>query len=111
LDSIDSGKYGDAQTFRPITDALRHGHDYYLLSVDFPMYVEAQNRVDAVYSRPEEWLRMSIMSTAGSGKFSSDRTIKQYAETIWNIRVMSPLLQHSNITSANSKTRSSSSLC
>jgi len=86
LDSIDSGKYGDGQTFRPITDALRHGHDYYLLTVDFPMYVEAQNRVDAVYSRPEEWLRMSIMSTAGSGKFSSDRTIKQYADTIWNIK-------------------------
>jgi len=86
LDSIDTGRYGDAATFRPITDALRNGHDYYLLSVDFPSYVEAQNRVDAIYAKPEEWTRMSIMSTAGCGKFSSDRTIKQYADNIWNIR-------------------------
>jgi len=86
LNSIDTGRYGDASTFRPITDALRNGHDYYLLSVDFPSYVEAQNRVDAIYAKPEEWTRMSIMSTAGCGKFSSDRTIKQYADNIWNIR-------------------------
>jgi len=86
LDSIDAGHYGDIQTFKPITDGLRHGHDYYLLSVDFPSYVEAQNKVDRMYSRPEEWLKMSIMSTAGCGKFSSDRTIKQYADNIWNIK-------------------------
>jgi len=86
LDSIDAGNYGDSQTFMPVTDAVRHGHDYYLLSIDFPAYIEAQNRVDSTYLRQEEWLRMSIMSTAGCGKFSSDRTIKQYADNIWNIR-------------------------
>jgi len=86
LDSIDSGKYGDAQTFKPITDALKHGHDYYLLSVDFSPYVEAQKKVDLLYAKPEEWMRMSIMSIAGSGKFSSDRTIRQYADNIWNIK-------------------------
>jgi starch phosphorylase len=86
LDSIDAGKYGDADTFKPITDALRHGHDYYLLGVDFPSYIQANNKVDSTYAKPEEWNKMCIMSTAGSGKFSSDRTIKQYAETIWNIK-------------------------
>jgi len=86
LDSIDSGKYGDAATFKPITDALRHGHDYYLLSVDFPSYIEANNKVDTIYAKPEEWTRMSIMSSAGCGKFSSDRTIREYADNIWNIR-------------------------
>jgi len=86
LVSIESGKYGDSNTFGPIVDGLRHGHDYYLLCVDFPAYVEAQNKVDSTYSHQELWQKMSIMSTAGSGKFSSDRTIKQYAEQIWNIR-------------------------
>jgi len=86
LASIESGRYGDANTFRPIIDALRHGHDYYLLSVDWNSYIEAQNKVDATYLKPEEWLKMSILSTAGSGKFSSDRTIRQYAENIWNIK-------------------------
>jgi len=86
LDSIESGRYGDSATFMPILDGLRHGHDYYLLSVDWNSYLDAQNKVDTIYAKPEEWLKMSILSTAGSGKFSSDRTIRQYAENIWNIR-------------------------
>jgi len=86
LASIESGRYGDANTFAPILDSLRHGHDYYLLSVDFPSYVEAQNRVDQCYKNPEQWNKMSIMSAAGCGKFSSDRTIRQYADSIWNIK-------------------------
>eukprot|EP01118_Nematostelium_gracile_P013237 TRINITY_DN4976_c0_g3_i2.p1 TRINITY_DN4976_c0_g3~~TRINITY_DN4976_c0_g3_i2.p1 ORF type:complete len:898 (-),score=297.61 TRINITY_DN4976_c0_g3_i2:59-2380(-) len=86
LDSIDAGNYGEAATFKTITDALRNGHDYYLLSVDFPAYIEANNKVDAIYADQEKWTQMSIMSSAGCGKFSSDRTIKQYAESIWNIR-------------------------
>lgn len=86
LASIESGRYGDANTFRPVIDALRHGHDYYLLTVDWIPYIDAQNKVDATYLKQDEWLKMSILSTAGSGKFSSDRTIRQYAENIWNIK-------------------------
>ncbi|KAI4383881.1 hypothetical protein MLD38_009673 [Melastoma candidum] len=59
--------------------------DYFLVGHDFPSYMEAQERVDEAYKDRRRWLKMSIMSTAGSGKFSSDRTIAQYAKEIWNI--------------------------
>lgn len=94
---IESGTFGDAGLFAPILAALSPGNDYYLLAYDFPSYVEAQvyllvffltfkNKVDECYRNPYEWTRKSILSTAGSGKFSSDRTIRQYAEQIWQIQ-------------------------
>jgi len=86
LDSIEKGNYGDAKEYQPILEALRGGNDYYLLGYDFPSYLEAQHKVDETYKNPGEWLKMSINSTSHSGYFSSDRTIKQYAENIWNIR-------------------------
>jgi starch phosphorylase len=70
LSSIESGRYGDATTFMPILDGLRHGHDYYLLSVDWKSYLAAQKKVDDTYLKQDEWLKMSILSTAGCGKFS-----------------------------------------
>jgi starch phosphorylase len=48
--------------------------------------LHAQAKVDEVYKDKARWTRMSIMSTAGSGKFSSDRTIQQYAEEIWHVK-------------------------
>lgn len=87
VQTISEGKWGDPETFAPIVNALSPACDYYLLSVDFPSYIEAQDLVDATYKQPAVWLKKSIMSTAGSGKFSSDRTIKQYADEIWNIKV------------------------
>ncbi|XP_019053302.1 PREDICTED: alpha-glucan phosphorylase, H isozyme isoform X2 [Nelumbo nucifera] len=59
--------------------------DYFLVGQDFPSYMDAQARVDEAYKNRKRWLKMSILSTAGSGKFSSDRTIMQYAKEIWNI--------------------------
>jgi len=85
LKSIENGDFGAAQRFAPIIDSLRHGNDHYLLAVDFPSYIEAQLNVDRVYKNRNDWLRRSILSTAGSGKFSSDRTIQEYAKKIWNI--------------------------
>jgi len=85
LVEIEKGTFGDAKIFDSILKALKGG-DYYLLSVDFPSYISAQEEVDRVYVKPEEWTRKSILSVAGSGKFSSDRTIQEYAEKIWNIK-------------------------
>lgn len=59
--------------------------DYFLVGYDFPSYLDAQERIDEAYKDRKRWLKMSILSTAGSGKFSSDRTIAQYAKEIWNI--------------------------
>ncbi|XP_013620367.1 alpha-glucan phosphorylase 1-like isoform X2 [Brassica napus] len=60
--------------------------DYFLVGKDFPSYVECQEKVDKAYRDQKRWTRMSILNTAGSSKFSSDRTIHEYAEDIWNIK-------------------------
>ena len=70
--------------FHPLVDSITYS-DYYLLANDFVPYLEAQERVDATYRDQAAWTRMSILSTAGSGFFSSDRTIKEYAKDIWGV--------------------------
>ncbi|KAJ8424040.1 hypothetical protein Cgig2_032189 [Carnegiea gigantea] len=60
--------------------------DYFLVGQDFPSYIECQEKVDEAYRDQRRWTRMSIMNTAGSPKFSSDRTIREYAKDIWNIK-------------------------
>ena len=84
LDLIASGAFsrGDTEMFRPLVEHLRH-HDTYLLCADFDAYVACQAEVDAAYRDPERWTRMSILNTARSGTFSSDRSIADYARTIW----------------------------
>jgi len=86
LKLIESGVFGGKGTFDPILNSLRNGNDHYLLSVDFPSYIVAQNKVDSTYRNQSEWVRKSMLSTAGCGKFSSDRTIMEYAQRIWNIK-------------------------
>ncbi|KAL6075615.1 Alpha-1,4 glucan phosphorylase [Balamuthia mandrillaris] len=86
LAMIESGFFGDAQTFQPLLEKLRPENDYFLVQHDFATYLEAQQRVDESYKDKQRWAKMSILSTAGSGFFSSDRTIQQYADQIWNIR-------------------------
>ena len=73
--------------FNPIIDAIRNPHDQWVVAADFRSYVDAQQRVDAAYQDEEHWTRMSIINTATSGWFSSDRTISQYAEEIWGLPV------------------------
>jgi starch phosphorylase len=53
---------------------------------DLRAYADAQARLGALYMQPEEWARKAILNVAGSGKFSSDRTIAQYASEIWSVK-------------------------
>jgi starch phosphorylase len=69
---------------RPILDALLV-EDRYLHCADFAPYVACQRRAAEAYARPEEWTRMSILNVAGMGKFSSDRTTREYADEIWRV--------------------------
>jgi starch phosphorylase len=96
IDLIRSGFFsrGDLELFRPIIDGLLY-HDPYMLLADFQSYVECQERVAAAFSDPERWTRMSILNTARSGKFSSDRTIREYCSGIWRVKpVPISLLSH-----------------
>jgi hypothetical protein len=80
---IEGGMFGDKDYFKPLVDGIHNmkvGNDWFLLANDFADYLRAQEEVDAAYKDQGEWLRRSIMYTAGSGMFSSDRTIREYAQ-------------------------------
>ncbi len=68
---------------RALVDILTSGGDHYLLSADYPQYMEAQDRVERTYRDPEDWTRKAILNVARMGKFSSDRTVAEYAREIW----------------------------
>jgi len=88
LDMIGSGYFSPDQPerFRPIIDALTDGGDHYLLLADYTDYIAFQEKIDALYRKPGEWARKAILNVAGMGKFSSDRTIREYAEKIWGVK-------------------------
>ena len=71
--------------YRPLWDSLLEHGDHYFHLADFKSYIEAQEQVDEAYRDPAKWARMCILNIAQSGKFTSDRTIGQYAEEIWGI--------------------------
>jgi len=85
LDSIFSGQFGEPGVFAPLRDALLTHGDYYMHLADLTSYLEADQRLGALYADPDAWARRAILNVAGSGKFSSDRTIAEYASGIWNI--------------------------
>jgi starch phosphorylase len=85
IDLIRSGFFsrGDQELFRPLIDGLLH-QDPYMLLADFQSYIDCQNKVSEAYRDTDRWTRMSILNTARSGKFSSDRTIREYCEGVWH---------------------------
>jgi starch phosphorylase len=72
--------------FRPICDALLTRGDHYMHLADLKSYLEADHRLTELYADGDAWARKAILNVAGSGKFSSDRTIAQYAAEIWNAK-------------------------
>ena len=87
IDLIADGYFsrGDRELFRPLVNSLLHG-DPYMLLADFQSFVDCQSQVSQAYLDKEHWTRMSILNVARSGKFSSDRTIKEYCQDIWNVK-------------------------
>jgi starch phosphorylase len=87
LDLVGDGFFsrGDTQLFRPLLDNLLY-HDPYLVLADFASYVECQSSVSESFGDAERWTRMSILNTTRSGKFSSDRSIREYCEEIWKVK-------------------------
>ena len=86
---LESGLFnaGEPGLFTPIIDSVRNSGDQWLTAADFRSYVDAQERVGTLFQDQSAWQRMSVLNTAASGHFSSDRTIRSYAEEIWGLSV------------------------
>jgi len=86
LDLVASGLFarGDREVFRPLVENLLYS-DPFLVLADYADYLRCQDRVDAAWREPNRWTRMSILNTARAGKFSSDRSIREYCDKIWKI--------------------------
>jgi glycogen phosphorylase len=87
VDLIRSGHFSPNQPdlFLPIVADLLDKGDRYLVLADYRTYIETQETVGQIYQDTEEWNRRSILNTAGMGKFSSDRAVREYASRIWNV--------------------------
>ena len=87
IDFIASGTLsrGDVELFRSIVENLLD-HDPFLVLADYQSYIETQERVSALWHDPQAWTRASILNTARMGKFSSDRSIRDYCKRVWNIQ-------------------------
>jgi len=90
LDMIQSGDFSPADRglFRPIVDSLLSGGDRFMVLADFASYVDCQQKVGQAYVDSTAWTKMSILNVANMGKFSSDRSIQQYCDEIWNAKAV-----------------------
>jgi starch phosphorylase len=96
LDLISSGFFsrGDTELFKPLVESLLNS-DPYLVLADYAAYSECQGRVRQAWKDKDTWTRMSILNSANSGYFSSDRSISEYAKNIWHVEsVEVPLMSH-----------------
>uniref|UniRef100_A0A1A8IU15 Alpha-1,4 glucan phosphorylase n=2 Tax=Nothobranchius TaxID=28779 RepID=A0A1A8IU15_NOTKU len=86
IDQISGGFFSPAQPglFKDLVNMLMH-HDRFKVFADYEDYIKCQEKVSALYKNPKEWTKKVIRNIAGCGKFSSDRTISQYAREIWGI--------------------------
>jgi glycogen phosphorylase len=90
LEFIASGALadGDANLFRPLVDNLLW-HDPFLVLADYPSYLECQEQVSLLWRDPQAWTRKAILNVARMGKFSSDRSIRDYCEQVWKVKPVS----------------------
>jgi starch phosphorylase len=87
VDLIASGHFsgGDKGLFAPLVDSLLQRDDYLLLA-DYQSFINCQDRVSAAFHDEESWTRISILNVARMGKFSSDRSIREYCDKIWKVK-------------------------
>jgi starch phosphorylase len=88
LDLIISNYFSRSEpgVFEPLRDALLTRGDFYMHLADLKSYIETDERLTRLYADPDAWARKAILNVARSGKFSSDRTIAEYAKDIWNVQ-------------------------
>ena len=87
IDQITNGYYGvNSSEFSMILDDLFNKNDEFFVLKDFDAYVKAQEKIDRLYRDQDKWQQMCLINIANSGIFSSDNTIRRYADEIWNIK-------------------------
>ncbi len=92
VDSLFNGPWAkDPNQFRPIFDEIMNKRDEYLVFLDFTSYLYAHKKIDELYTDKKTWAKMSLNNIAGSGVFSSDRTIEQYNDEIWHLKKLGNL--------------------
>ena len=91
IEMIKNGFFSPSQLalFVPIVHSILESNDYYMVLRDFEAYIRCQDLVSQTYLDQNKWTRMSILNVTHMGKFSSDRTIRQYVEDIWKIKPIS----------------------
>jgi len=101
IDLIGSGAFskGDRELFRPLVSSLLD-RDEYLLLADYQSYVDQQDQVSQAFFDHEHWTRMSILNVARMGHFSSDRSIEEYCDKIWNAKPVKVEINQSEIDSS-----------
>jgi len=89
---LESGHFNltEPGLFDPVINAIRSPDDPWLVAADFRPFIDAQARAAAAYRDHDRWTRMSILNTASSGKFSTDRTMAEYNEGIWKLTPVNP---------------------
>jgi len=87
IESLRNGSFarGDKSLFQPLVDSLLDQYDQYLSMLDLESYIACQHKVSEAYLDQENWTRMAILNVARMGRFSTDRTIREYSEEIWGI--------------------------
>ena len=93
VELLQSGHFdlGEPKVFEPIIESMVSPHDPWMTVADFRSYVNAQSEVATAYQDRDRWVRMSILNTAHSGKFSTDRTMREYNDGIWHLKAVPPL--------------------
>ena len=88
MNMLEGGRFNQSEPgiFNLLTSGLRSGYDPWMTIADFRSYIDVQKEVNEAYKDQDNWNRMSILNTASSGWFSSDRTIQEYADEIWKVR-------------------------
>jgi starch phosphorylase len=87
LDALDSTLFcpGEPGLFHWVVESILDGGDFYFHLADLPAYLEAQHQVDDTFGQPEAWMSKAILNVARIGRFSSDRTVAEYAREIWGM--------------------------
>ena len=99
FDMIQNGFFSpeEPNLFKPIIESLLNQGDHYMVLADYESYVKCQEKISQTFLDRDKWLKMSILNVANMGKFSSDRTIKEYAKEIWDAKSIPIKLPHPDL--------------